>query len=472
MKKSKKDVADFKIGYLRMLPSVNSLIERLERSELSACPHVLLVEAAQEVLATTKKLILSAKNEDEIQAQELSMDKVATRTRALAIEKNRMSIRRAINATGEILSEKLGRSPLNDAAQKALLDVAGGYCTIATDIETGAKADRDIHIQHILSLLTDSEAALVVNNNAAAVMLMLNTFACGKEVIVSRGQLVENDGFRLPDIIEKSGAVLVSVGATNKTHFSDYRSAVNENTGAILQVHRSNFRIAGFSQDVPLQELAELSKEQEIPLLVDAGSGSLVDLAGFGIREEPSVSIGIRNGADVVCFSGDKLLGGPQAGVMIGKARCISAMNANSLYRVFRAGKLPLAALEATLRSYLDKDGALKNNPVLQLIIRDSSKIEEMASSLARSAREALDGLAAVEVEDSKSPFVASKDLPTKLVLVTPSAITADELASRLRKRPTPVFARVRAKKVIFDLRTVKAEELQEVVEALKDCCN
>ena len=375
-----------------------------------------------------------------------------------------MSLRRAINATGDVLNGNLGRAPLNEAAQKALQDVSSGYSTLAVE------NDRNVHIQHLLTRLTGAEAGLVVNNNAAAVMLILNTIADGKEVIVSRGQLIENDGFRLPDVVVRSGAKLVSVGATNKTRARDYRDAISEDTGAILKVHQSHYRIAGFSEDVPVQELAVIGKEHNIPVIDDIGSGCLIDLTQHGLPEEPPVFLSIRNGADIVCFSGDELLSGPQAGIVIGSEEYISRMKKNPLYRMLRADKLIIAALEATLRLYLDTDRILEVNPALRFLSRPLEEIESMSRSLVDSVS-GLSHLAVIGIEDGYSRVDSisadPKRFPTKLISIKPTKMSPAELNKRLQSRPVPVFAMVREDRLLMDLRCVRRDETNEIASAL-----
>ena len=468
---SSKADSDFRGEYLRRLPAVGKLMEHPKlKCTSEVCPRVLLVKAIREVLAAHKARILSAKNADQIRGLALSFEHIVEEVSALAAEKARMSLRRAINATGDVLNESLGRAPLNEAAQKALQDVARGYSTVAVGI-----GDRNEHVQELLSILTGAEAGLVLNNNAAAIMLILNTMADGKEVIVSRGQLIETDGFRLPDAIAKSGAKMMPVGATNKTYLRDYRNAIGENTGAILKVHRSNYRIAGFSQDVPIQELVELGKEHNISVVDDIGGGCLVDLTQHGLPEEPPAFLSIKNGAHIVCFSGDKLLSGPQAGIVIGGGKYISMMKENSLYRILRADKLIIAALEATLRAYLDTDRILEVNPALRLLLRPLEEIEAITRSLADSLAEKLSDLADIRVEDgyslSESFSAPPERFPTKLISVRPKKVSADRLDRRLRSRAVPIFARLCEKRLLIDLRTVWDDEADEIAAALVECC-
>jgi len=468
--------SDFRGKYLRRLPAVGRLMEHPGLRKISGvCPRVLLVKAIHDVLEAHKQRILAARDEDQLRDLNLSFEHIVEEISVLAAEKARMSLRRAINATGNVLDDSLGRAPLNEAAQKAIQDVARGYSTLAVDIETGESGDRDSHVQDLLSILTGAEDGLVVNNNAAAIMLILNTIADGKEVIVSRGQLIESDGFRLPNVIPRSGAKMVPVGTTNKTHPRDYRGAISEYTGAILKVHKSNYRIVGFSEDVPLQELVEIGREHNVPVIDDIGGGCLVDLTQYGFPEEPPAFMSIRSGADIVCFSGDKLLSGPQAGIVIGRGKYISMMKENPLYRVLRAGKLVIAALEATLRLYLDADKILEVNPALRLLSRPLEEIESMTHSLVDSLTGKLSDLAIIRVEDGYSRVgsvsAAPERFPTKFISIKPMKVSADILSKRLRSRATPIFALVREEHLIIDLRAVRDDEADEIATALMECC-
>jgi L-seryl-tRNA(Ser) seleniumtransferase len=491
---SSRSGSDFRRRYLRRLPAVAKLMEHPKLKRVSeTCPRVLLVEVIHDVLEARKARILAARDEEQIMGkiphtpgrEDFSFERIVEEVSTLAAEKARMGLRRAINATGDVLSDSLGRAPLNEAAQKALQDVARGYSTLAADIEAGGRCDRDAHVQKLLSMLTGAEAGLVLNNNAAAIMLILNTIADGKEVIISRGQLIENDGFRLPDVIAQSGATMVSVGTTNKTHLRDYRDAIGENTGAILKVHKSNYRIAGFSEDVPIQELVALGREHNIPVIDDIGSGCLVDLTQRGLPEEPPAFLSIRSGADIVCFSGDKLLSGPQAGIVIGGRGYISMMKENPLYRILRVDKLTIAALEATLRLYLDTERILEINPALRLLSRPLEEIEFMARSLMDRLTEKLSDLAIIGIEDGysriESVSAAPERFPTRLISIRPTKISADILEKRLRSRAVPIFVPVydgenppcprKKGRLLMDLRSVFDAEVDEIATALEECC-
>ena len=369
------------------------------------------------------------------------------------------SLRGAINATGVIIHTGLGRAVLAPPAREAALAVLDGYCTLATDIESGKRGDRDSHLNALLCQLTGAEASTVVNNNAAATVLILNTIAKDKEVIVSRGQLVEIGGsFRMPDVMRMSGAILREVGTTNKTHLRDYEEAVNERTGAILRVHHSNYRIVGFAEEPGIEDLVALGKKHGLPVIDDLGSGALVDLGRFGLEPEPLVQASVRAGATVACFSGDKLIGGPQSGIIVGDAQTIARIKKNPLKRALRVGKLTIAALEATLKLFLNPDELPRFHPVYAMLSLAPADLERRARRLERSLKKAFvsasttisqPSIAAITVEDGESQVgsgsVPAEFLPTKLLCVRPLRISAEELAlrpaplraARLRPRPS-----------------------------------
>ena len=401
------------------------------------------------------------------------------------------SLRPVINATGVILHTNLGRAPLAEAALAHIHETAGTYSNLEFEIETGARGKRDVHIDRLFRRLLDdgdsggsaelrsrgtAEAAvstkvgistIVVNNNAAAVLLALNTLAEGGEVIVSRGELVEIGGsFRIPDVMTKSGAVLREVGTTNRTRVSDYENAIDERTRLLLRVHRSNFEITGFTEQASTVELVALSRKRNVPLMEDLGSGALVDLQNFGIDGEPSVLDSLRAGVDVVTYSGDKLLGGPQAGLISGRAELVAHMRANSLFRALRVDKLTYAALEATLLAYVKRDHDAI--PTLKMMRITRNEIERRAEGLAAQVRSSKLN---VEVIDGESVIgggaAPSSVLPTRLVALSSAGLSAVELAARFRASDPPIIARVEDGRVLLDLRTVFPEQDQIIAAAL-----
>jgi L-seryl-tRNA(Ser) seleniumtransferase len=365
----------------------------------------------------------------------------------------------------------MGRAALSSVAQEALVAVSDNFCNLAVDMETGRRGERYAHVAGLLGELTGAEAAMVVNNNAAATMLILNTLAAGKEAIISRGQLVEIGGaFRMPDIMERSNVRMIEVGTTNRTHFADYRAAITPNTGLLIRVHMSNYKIIGFTKEVPLEELVALGREVGVPVVDDLGSGALIDLSKYGLPKEPTVQESIAAGADVVCFSGDKLIGGPQCGIIIGKKAYIELMKKNPLTRALRCGKLTYAALEATLRLFFDEEKLLREHAVLKLLLKPLPEMQRQAKTLIRAVADLVDK-AEFDLRDATSEIgsgsLATEQLPTRVVAVKPKSCSADELAHRLRRCDPPVFGRIADGALLLDFRTIREDEIDLVARAL-----
>jgi L-seryl-tRNA(Ser) seleniumtransferase len=403
---------------------------------------------------------------------DITPENLVTRLRCRLEKKFSPSLSPAVNATGIILHSGLGRAVLSEAAREALDAVALGYSTLALDLESGKRVSRDRHVEGLLRELTGAESATVANNNAAATVLILNTLARGKEVVVSRGQLVEIGGsFRMPDVMTTSGAVLREVGTTNKTHLRDYEAAVTENTGAILRVHHSNYRIVGFAEEPGIEELAALGRSRGVPVVDDLGSGALVDLAPYGLAAEPMVRTSVLAGADVVCFSGDKLIGGPQCGIIVGRSAWIQKIKKNPLARAFRCGKLSLAALEATLKLFLAPEKLAERHPIYRMLSLTPDELGRRAKKLAASLRKSLSPDIAISVDDGESQVgsgaVPVETLPSKVLAVQAPGLTAEDLARRLRLLTPPIFARIHKNAVIFDFRTIQPAEDAVVEKAL-----
>jgi L-seryl-tRNA(Ser) seleniumtransferase len=440
----------------------------LTRPLLDALEHragrPIVLEATREVLEAWRRRIASG-DERSLAAEDLESE-ISERVKSRLAP----SLRPVINATGVVLHTNLGRAPLADAAVEALKQVAGRYSNLEYDLEGGERGKRDAHTDRLVANLVGAEAALVVNNNAAAVFLALNALADGGEVVVSRGELIEIGGsFRIPDICAKSGATLHEVGTTNRTRLADYASAVNERTRVLLRVHPSNFRMIGFTERPELAELAELAHRHNLLLMEDLGSGCLVDLAGQGLRDEPPVGESLKAGVDVVTFSGDKLLGGPQAGILAGRRDPLQRVRKNPLFRALRVDKLTIAALEATARLYLRQD--FDAIPALRMIRTPVEAIDARARRLA--AR--LATLPDVRVELANGESVAGggstpgQSLPTTLVSLDPAHYSAEEMARRLHRNQPPVIARVEHDRLLLDLRTVLNErEEDEIVTAFQ----
>lgn len=390
---------------------------------------------------------------------------------AARVEESRR-LRRVINATGVVLHTNLGRAPLSTAARRAVSREAAGYCTLEYDTETGARGRRGARAEELLAELTGAEEALVVNNCAAAALLVLSVLARGGETIVSRGELVEIGGdFRVPDVMSQSGSALAEVGTTNRTRLSDYEHAITERTRLVMRVHPSNYRIVGFTAAPSLEELARLAHERGLPLYEDAGSGALFDLAPHGLSGEPVIRESIAAGADVVTFSGDKLLGSAQAGLIVGRREIVARLRRSPLYRALRADKLALAALEATLDSYR-RGEAVREVPALRMLAATREEIESRARVFVRRLRKRLtEGSMAVEIVEGASAVgggsAPTTHPPTALVAITHVTLSASALDERLRRGSPPVVARILDERVVIDLRTVADEEEQELTDAL-----
>ena len=383
------------------------------------------------------------------------------------------SLRRVVNATGVIVHTNLGRAPLAQSAVEAVAEVAANYSNLEYDLSLGQRGKREAHCRQLLSHLIGSEDAIVVNNCAAAVLLVLNTLAEGGEVIVSRGELIEIGGsFRIPEVMEKSGAYLREVGTTNRTRISDYERAINENTRLMLRVHPSNYRIVGFTARPTLQEMVALSERSGIPTFEDLGSGCLLDVAPFGVTDEPVVSVSLKAGISVAAFSGDKLLGGPQAGIIAGKSEIIERVRKNPLMRALRVDKMTYAALEATLRIY-ERGVAQTEVPVIRAMAMRVEEINKRAANFMHQASQAMEGRLIIRLEPGTSVIGGGSapevQLPTVLVTLQSSELSAAQIEARLRNHRTPIITRTERDVVVIDLRTVAEVEERIILDALRE---
>jgi L-seryl-tRNA(Ser) seleniumtransferase len=459
---------------LRKLPSIDSLMKTKDAQPLiKEHSRELVVKTARAVLQELRSEIRKPGTKS-FPSEELSSKKILQRVEQSLQEKFSSSLNQAINATGVILHTGLGRAVLPDDAKEAVQRAADGYCTLATDAETGRRGHRDVHLEGLLCELTGAEAATVVNNNAAATMLILNTLAQGKEVIVSRGQLVEIGGaFRMPDVMAASGAILREVGTTNKTHLKDYIAAIGENTGAIMRVHHSNYRIVGFAGEPSIEELSTVAREHNLPLIDDLGSGALLDLKEFGIEAEPVVQDSIKAGVDVACFSGDKLIGGPQAGVIVGKTLTIKRIRTNPLNRALRVGKLTIAGMDATLRLFLKLKNLKDTHPVYQMFSLTTGDLKKRGRRVMKKLQAEIKKGAKFSLEEGGSQVgsgsVPVETIQTTLLKVQPASLSAENLAKKLRLSNPPVFTRVQKDAVLLDLRTIREKEDALVVAALQE---
>ena len=428
-----------------------------------------MVDSVRASLEETRKRLLAAAPED--------TDQDGLRRAILARARQRIRsaagpyYRKVINATGVVLHTGLGRAVVPPRALRQIHEQLSGYSLLQTDVETGERSRRDGRIEWLLQQLTGAEAATVVNNNAAATMIVLSTVAGGREVIVSRGQLVEIGGsFRLPEVMAASGAKLVEVGTTNKTHPRDYQKAITENTAAIMRVHPSNYKISEFAGGVSLEEMVRIAHDHGLPLIDDVGAGALIAFSRFGFQPEPTLPDSVRAGADLVTASADKLIGATQGGIILGRTDLLEAIRRNPLARIVRVGKLTLAALEAALTLFLDQALALDEIPTLRMPRRDLPEIAQQARRIARSVSRRTSHAVVTTIEGFSqmgSGSLPMQDLPTRLVAVRPKALESGELALRLRRHPAAIFARVQKGQVLIDPRTLLEEEEKVLVEAL-----
>ncbi len=461
-------------SYMRRLPAVEKLLQSDELTGIQdQYPRSVLVKAIQDILDEKRTIIRQAASEAELEHLDFSTATVAVEVLQRVKEKTALNLRPVINATGVLLHTNLGRAPLAKSAIEAIEQVGASFSNLELSLKTGKRSSRFEHLEELICQVTGAEAALVVNNNAGAVFLALNTLAAGKAVIVSRGELVEIGGsFRIPEVMAKSGARLVEVGTTNKCHPRDYRSAVTEDTALFLKVHTSNYKILGFTAAVPLGSLVKLSREFGLPVMEDLGSGVLVDLSRYGLPYEPTVQDSVTSGADVVTFSGDKLLGGPQAGIIVGSKGYIDAIKSNQLARALRVDKFTLAALEATLRLYLDESTALKEIPILRMLTTKTGELEQRAAGLLERISQMVDNDIKLGTLNEKArvgggslPLVS---LPSCQVFMESARINAGALAARLRRADIPVIARVHKNQVLLDLRSVMEDEDEQLLAAIQ----
>jgi L-seryl-tRNA(Ser) seleniumtransferase len=456
---------------LRQLPKVDELLRHPGLSPaLAPLPRSLAVAVIRDLLAARRHRL--AATPAAALPRELDQAALLRELQEALEAAAQPSLRRLINATGVVIHTNLGRSPLAPVALEQMLEVAAHYSTLEYDLARGSRGSRQDHLEGLLRELTGAEAALVVNNNAAAVLLALRGLAAGREVIISRGQLVEIGGsFRLPEIMAESGAIMKEVGTTNKTHLRDYESAITSETALLLKVHPSNFRILGFTHEVPLSELVALGQRYGLKVVEDLGSGCLVDLSRYGLEREPTVQETLKAGADLVLFSGDKLLGGPQAGLALGSREVVSALKQHPLTRALRPDKLTLAALEATLRLYLDESQAVAALPTLKMLTRPVAELEREARSLARRLKRRWGDRCRVEVRDSIGRVgggsLPQVSLPSRALALSLPPLTAQQLEARLRQAQPPVIARVEHGEVLLDLRTILPADQAHLLVAL-----
>lgn len=454
---------------LRNIPKMDEILSILDRQKiLESASRNIVLKICRAVLEEVRSAILANSLADQAR---LDPERLATEIISRVNGLRRNNLRQVVNATGILLHTNLGRAPLPEEALENVANVSRGYSNLEYNLERGKRGVRYDHLTGVLRELTGAEDALVVNNNAAAVLLVLNTLSNGMESIVSRGELIEIGGeFRIPEIMKKSGAILREVGTTNRTRRADYEKAIGDNTALIMKVHPSNYRIMGFTEEVGLTELVGLGRKMNIPVFNDLGSGCLIDLEKFGLMKEPTVQEIVKTGADVISFSGDKLLGGPQAGIIIGRSEIIGDIKSNPLNRALRIDKLTLAALESTLRIYLKPEEALKKLRGLHCLTESVEDVAKRARKLCSILRRLALRDISLEIREGKSlsggGALPLQEIPTVLIVLKSEKLKAEHIEKALRNAETPVITRIMEDEVLMDLRTISESEYKILEKA------
>lgn len=455
----------------KLIPKVDDILGRDNiKKILETIPRNVVLDSIREETELIREKIKNNKQEEEILEviNNLELSIISN-----AEYKNSYKLRRVINATGVVVHTNLGRSVINEKIMENINDVVTHYSNLEFDLLKGVRGSRYSHVEEIIAKCTGAEAAMVVNNNAAAVLLVLNTMAKGRDVIVSRGELIEIGGsFRIPDVMIQSSAHLVEVGTTNKTHLFDYEKAISEDTAALLKVHTSNYRILGFTSSVDAIDLIELKNKYNLPIIEDLGSGVLLDLSKYGLEYEPTVQDSIKNGIDIVTFSGDKLLGGPQAGIIVGKKQYIEAMKKNQLTRALRVDKFTIAALEGTLKYYMDEENVVNEIPTIRMLTDSIESINNKALKLKRYIDNIDIDYFDIAIEDEFSEVgggsLPLERIPTKCLVLSLDGKGLQKFEECLRRFSIPIIARLYKDRVYFDLRTIEEDEISIVAEGIK----
>lgn len=454
---------------LRKLPKVDFVLDELAYKNGVYVPLAIIKSAVRETIGKYRKLILA---EEPFKFPKTSDEWNLIFTEAINI-KNRLNLQRVVNGTGVVIHTNLGRSLLGKQSMEALQNAASHYTNLEFDLSTGKRGSRYSLVEEIICDLTGAEAALVVNNNAAAVLLSLNTLSFNQETIVSRGQLVEIGGsFRIPDVMSRSGARMVEVGATNRTHLFDYENVIHEETALLLKVHTSNFRVIGFTSEVPVHDLVILGQKHGVPVMEDLGSGSLIDLSPWGLPKEPTVQEIVKAGADVVTFSGDKLLGGPQAGIIVGKKDIIARIKKNPMNRALRIDKFTLASLETVLRDYYDFDHALQSVPTLSMLTADADTIKKKGHRILRRLGGAQKVKNFIGLQETVSRVgggaMPEHGLASWALVLQPGDMGASGFEKWFRSLVVPLIVRIENEKMIIDLRTILEDDIPLLIDILK----
>ncbi|CAB5098078.1 L-seryl-tRNA(Sec) selenium transferase (EC [Olavius algarvensis associated proteobacterium Delta 3] len=456
---------------LRMLPGVDRLMETVKDDEVfAAVPPSVMVSSVRSVIEHHRHAILE--DGGRITSEQLTSEALARSVKKRVIQAISPNLQRVVNATGVVIHTNLGRSLLAQEAIENVALISGRYSNLEYDLEAGKRGSRYSVIEDLLCEITGAEAGMVVNNNAGAVLLTLDTLARGKKAVVSRGELVEIGGsFRIPDVMVKSGAILTEVGTTNRTHLKDYENAIDADTGLLMKVHRSNYSVVGFTAEVPIQELAKLGQSNNIPVMEDLGSGMFIDLSKYGLIREPTVQDTVASGADVVTFSGDKLLGGPQAGIIVGKQRILDKIKTNPITRTLRIDKMTLAALETTFRLYREEEKAISAIPTLQMLTMPMSVIEAKAAHLMT----VLDDIGSthlhLEIIQRSSKAGGGSlpllELPTRCVSLHIRGVSVNSIERAMRSYCPPIIGRIEEDRFMLDPRTLQEDDPQIIADAL-----
>ncbi len=464
---NKKEMGSVRQELLKAIPKVDEFLGWV--ADNTEAPMTLVKSAVREILGEQRAAILAG---DLVLLKDLDQDVLVLKFEERIALKTGLNFRSVINGTGVVVHTNLGRSVLPKIAMESIQRVGSGYSNLEFDLTTGRRGSRYSLVEGLLCDLTGAEAALVVNNNAAAVFLVLDTLANGREVVISRGQLVEIGGsFRIPDVMAKSGAVMVEIGTTNRTHLQDYEAAINDQTSLLLKVHTSNFKVIGFTSEVPLADMVDLGARMGIPVMEDLGSGCLIDLSRYGLHKEPTVSEIMKTGVDVLTFSGDKLLGGPQAGIILGKKEIIDRVKKNPLNRALRIDKFTLAGLESVLRLYFDEKMALQTIPTLTMLTMPLKTIEKRARRLLRKIKQIpaeTCGISLLKTESrAGGGALPEQGLASSAVALAPGSMTVNDLELKLRSADPPVIGRIEDDRFILDMRTVADNELDRLAALL-----
>ena len=465
---------------LRQLPSVNDIIKHEKADQLTEeYNRDLLIQGIRDELEYQRRKILKLLDKEKFEEAEaivdsLTLEKILDNIASNLEKEFRPQLAPVVNGTGVIVHTNLGRSLLSKEAKDMVEMVASHYNTLEIDRNTGERGSRYDNVEELICRLTGAEAAFVVNNNAAAVLLAISTFASGKEIIISRGELIEIGGsFRIPAVMEQGGADLVEVGTTNKVYIEDYAREINENTGMLLKVHTSNYKVVGFTEEVGLDQLVQLGHKYDIPVLDDLGSGVFLDMTEFGLEREPTVAERVEAGGDIVTFSGDKILGGPQAGIIVGRKDLIEKMKKHPLTRAVRVDKYTLAALEGTLKAYLRPETVIDKIPTLNMLSLDRDDLREPAKELQASLKDVLPDNIKCQIEEDISRVGGGayplSELPTLTVTIDWPGVGASKIASALRSHYPPIFTRIKDEKLVIDLRTLQEGDQEIIIDAFKE---